>query len=240
MNNNENKYRFRFKQFGVNDSECAMKVGTDGVLIGAWANIVQSQKVLDVGSGSGLISLMIAQRSNATIIGIEIDEPAATQSKYNIDASPWANRITIINSNFIEWATNTNQRFDHIVSNPPFFNSGPTAPNTSRAIARHNNSLDYGNLIKFSKELLSENGRMSIISPIERKEDIIFYSELEELHISRLTQVYSKIGGKATRFLWELSKNKRATEYSSISIRDCNNNFSQEYIDLTNDFYLNF
>lgn len=240
MNNNENKYRFKFKQFGINDSKSAMKIGTDGVLLGAWANIEQSQNILDVGSGSGLISLMIAQRSKANIIGIEIDKSAASQSIENIESSPWANNIKIINSDFIEWATITEQRFDHIVSNPPFFNNGPIAPNASRAIARHNSSLDYNQLLKHSKRLLTKDGKISIISPIERKDDIIFYSELEQLYISRLTQVYSKVGGKETRLLWEFSNTKKAPEYSSISIRDYNNEFSQEYKLLTNDFYLNF
>lgn len=241
MSNNY-KYRFQFKQFGINDSECAMKIGTDGVLLGAWANIENSQKILDVGSGSGLIALMLAQRSNASITGIEIDPLAAKQSIENKNDSPWSNRISIINSDFIEWSSIPHNiaQFDHIVSNPPFFNNGPVAPDESRAIARHCNSLGYEQLIKLSKKLLTNNGKLSIISPIERHNDIIFYSELEQLFISRLTHVHSKEEGKATRLLWEFSKIKSTTEYSTLSIRDTNNNFSQEYINLTNEFYLNF
>ena len=183
--NNNNKYRFQFKQFGINDSECAMKIGTDGVLLGAWANIEQSHSILDVGSGSGLISIMLAQRSDATITGIEIDSFASNQSIENINASPWRNRISVINTDFIVWASMAHNfsQFDHIVSNPPFFNNGPVAPNESRAIARHCNSLGYEQLIKLSKKLLTDNGKLSIISPFERQDDIIFYSELEQIFI---------------------------------------------------------
>ncbi len=242
MNDIGNKFRFQFKQFGINDSKCAMKIGTDGVLLGAWANINQTQNILDIGSGSGLISLMMAQRTNANICGIEIDDDAAKQSIENIKYSPWANRITIINSNFIDWAIANNEiyKFDHIISNPPFFNNGPTAPNASRALARHSHSLDYNQLLNLSKDLLAENGKISVISPIERENDIIFYATLENLYISRLTHVNSKEGGKTTRILWEFSKIKCSTDYSTITIRDDKNNYSQEYINLTNEFYLNF
>lgn len=242
MNDLSNKFRFQFKQFGLNDSKCAMKIGTDGVLLGAWANINQAKNILDIGSGSGLITLMVAQRSNANVCGIEIDEDAAKQSVENIKWSPWSNRITIINSDFIAWCTANNEipKFDHIVSNPPFFNNGPTAPNASRALARHNNSLDYNQLLNLSKELLSEDGKISVISPIDRENDIIFYSTIEHLYIHRITHVYSKEGGKATRILWEFSKRKCSTQHSSIAIRDCNNNYSQDYINLTREFYLNF
>ena len=126
------------------------------------------------------------------------------------------------------------------MSNPPFFNNGPISTFQSRAIARHKNSLGYEQLIKLSKRLLTDDGKLSIISPIERKDDIIFYSELEQMFISRLTNVYSKEGGKITRILWEFSKIKCATEYASLSIRNINNSFSQEYVNLTTEFYLNF
>ncbi len=239
--NYNNKYRFQFKHFSINDSDCAMKIGTDGVLLGAWADVSASSNVLDIGSGSGLISLMAAQRSNASITGIEIDPLAAKQSIENIKDSHWSNRISIINSDFVVWASMPHNIscFDHIVSNPPFFNNGPVAPNRQRATARHSNSLGYDQLIKLSKKLLTDNGKLSIISPVERQDDIIFYSELEHMFISRLTHVYSRTGGKATRLLWEFSKIKCTTEYTSLSIRETNNNFSQEYINLTTDFYLN-
>lgn len=239
--NNDNKYRFQFKQFGINDSECAMKIGTDGVLLGAWANIQQSHKILDVGSGSGLISLMLAQRCNASITGIEIDSFATKQSIENINASPWKNRISVINADFIEWASMAHNfsQFDLIVSNPPFFNNGPVAPNEYRAIARHCNSLGYEQLIKLSKLLMTYNGKLSFISPYERKDEIIFYCDIAKLYITKLVDVYSKEGGKIVRTLWEIGNINCSTNYSKISIRSKDNNYSKEYIDLTKDFYLN-
>lgn len=238
----DKKYSFRFKRFGVNDSDCAMKIGTDGVLLGAWCNVVKSHKVLDVGSGSGLIALMIAQRSEALITGIEIDPSATRQSTENIESSPWGDRIGIVNADFVEWASNetNNHRFDHIVSNPPFFSNGPTAPQSARATARHDDTLGYDQLINLSKRLLTPDGKLSIISPIERKDDIIFHCELAQMHISRLTTVYSKNGGKAVRIMWEIGLEKATTTTSVINIRNSHNQYSSEYIELTKDFYLNF
>lgn len=241
MVNSEKKYRFQFKQFGVNDCDCAMKVGTDGVLLGAWCDVSKSKQVLDVGSGCGLISLMIAQRCDADILGIEIDLAAAKQSIENITKSHWSKRINIINDDFVKWSNMiaSEKQFDHIVSNPPFFSNGPAAPLTARATARHDESLSYEQLIYSSKKLLCNNGKLSMISPIERKDGIIFCCELAQMHISRLTTVYSKSGGKASRIMWELSNGKCVTQQSSLTIRNCENKFSDEYIKLTNDFYLN-
>lgn len=218
-----------------------MKVGTDGVLLGAWCDVENAERVLDVGSGCGLIALMIAQRCEADIRGIEIDTAAAMQSIENINDSIWSNRIGIINEDFVKWANSIDgeKQFDHIVSNPPFFTNGPTAPLTARATARHDESLSYEQLINLSKTLLCDNGKLSMISPIERKDDITFCCELAQMHISRLTTVYSKPGGKASRILWELSKRKCVTQQSSLTIRNAENNFSDEYINLTKDFYLN-
>lgn len=234
-----NKFRFQFKHFGINDSECAMKIGTDGVLLGAWADVKLSHNILDIGSGSGLISLMLAQKSNANITGIEIDKNAAKQSIDNINNSPWKNRITIINDDFTQWANNLD-KFDHIVSNPPFFNNGPIAPSKNRATARHEKILGYDQLIKLSIQLLTDDGKLSIISPYNRKNDIIFYCELSQLYISRITNVYSKEDGKPVRILWEICKNKCPLTQSNISIRNNNNEYSIEYMNLTKDFYLNF
>jgi tRNA1Val (adenine37-N6)-methyltransferase len=242
MNDQQQKYRFRFKQFGVNDDKCAMKIGTDGVLLGAWCDISSANNILDIGSGSGLISLMIAQRCNALITGVEIDSSAVEQSIDNINSSPWNNRINIVNNNFIDWAQDENlfEKFDHIVSNPPFFNSGPIAPSSIRAMARHENSLSYEQLIKLSVPLLTSNGKISIISPIERKNDITYYCEFYRLNTSRITLISSKHNASPNRILWEFSKQKCATIQEHIYIRDENNQYSEDYITLTKDFYLIF
>lgn len=240
MSEKQQNYRFRFKQFGINDSSCAMKIGTDGVLLGAWADVESSHNILDIGSGSGLISLMVAQRSNATVIGIEIDSNAAIQSIENINNTPWKERLTIINSDFTNWASTQQCQFDHIVSNPPFFSSGPKAPTTARATARHENSLTYEFLIKSASQLLTKDGKLSIISPFDRKDDIIFCCELFQLYISRITLVSSKPNCTPNRILWEICRQKQISSHTHLFIRTENNGYSEDYINLTKDFYLNF
>ena len=157
-------------------------------------------------------------------------------------ASPWVNRISIINADFVKWASNSDlhHQFDHIVSNPPFFNNGPSAPSLLRATARHDNSLGYEQLIKLSKLLMSDNAKLSFISPYDRKNDIIFYCDLAKLYISKLTNVYSKEGGSIVRTLWEIGNIKCRTIYSEITIKSKDNKYNKEYIELTKDFYLNF
>ena len=238
--NKQRETIFRFKQFHIKNEISAMKVGTDGVLLGAWANISSDSKILDIGSGTGLISLMAAQRSEAQIIGVEIDTPAYIESLENIQASPWNNRITIINddiNNIVESLLNVS----HIISNPPFFENGIVAPDTSRATARHCNTLGFDRLIHISSKVLPMNGKLSFVSPFENKENIIYSASLNKMYISRYTEVYSNPKKKhPIRILWELTKQEERTDTSHIYIRDCNNQYTSEYINLTKDFYLNF
>ena len=127
---------FRFKQFTIHQEKCAMKVGTDGCLLGAWVDLSQSQRILDVGCGSGLIAIMTAQRcTNVTITGIEIDNEAASQATENAESSPWAERIEIICEDFLKFTPE--QQFDTIVSNPPYFSNSLKCPNDKRNKARH-------------------------------------------------------------------------------------------------------
>ena len=239
MNKNRESV-FKFKQFHVKNEISAMKVGTDGVLLGAWADISSSKNILDIGTGTGLIALMAAQRSNATIIGVEIDSNAANEAKENINASPWQNRIYIINKD-ITHVVNDLGNFDHIVSNPPFFENGVLAPDSSRATARHCNSLNFSSLISIAKNLLSDNGKLSFISPYESKENIIYNATLNDMNISRYTEVFSNPKKKIpVRILWELTPLNNPINKSQFFIRDINNQYSSEYINLTKEFYLNF
>lgn len=231
---------FRFKKFHVKHELSAMKVGTDGVLLGAWMDISTSTSILDIGSGSGLISLMAAQRCNAKITAIEIDPIAANEAKENISASPWADRITIINDDFISWVkNNSTAKYDHIVSNPPFFSNGIIAADCNRAMARHGNGLDYNAIISAAPFLLSKKGQLSLISPVNRKDDIIFFANMAKMNISRLTEVSSIDGQSPIRLLWELSIASPKTVSQKLSIRKNGTEYSDEYMNLTKDFYLN-
>ena len=148
---------FRFKQFVINQENCAMKVGTDGCLLGAWANLETSHMILDIGCGSGLIAIMAAQRCpSATITGVEIEEGASQQARENAEASPWSNRIEIINSDFLSYFPN--EKFDTIVSNPPYFVNSLKCKDSSRTVARHTSTLTFAELMSNAYRLLNTEG----------------------------------------------------------------------------------
>ena len=156
---------FRFKKFTVYHDRCAMKGGTDGVLLGAWVNVL-GENVLDVGTGTGLISLMMAQRNDKVVIdAIDIDGDAVSQAKDNIYNSPFGNRIKCWNASLQEFSSKVEKRYDVIVSNPPFFVQSLKSPNKERSLARHTDSLPIEDLIGLSASLLSQTGRISFIYP---------------------------------------------------------------------------
>lgn len=231
---------FRFKQFDIKNERSAMKVGTDGVLLGAWCDIATAKKVLDIGAGTGLIAIMVAQRnSDARIIGIEIDSDAASEAMQNVDASPWRERIGIINDDFIKIAqANRLGKFDHIVSNPPYFSSSVTAPDVKRTLARHCSTLNYASLIELSSQLLNPNGKLSVISPADCYDDIIFLASLYHLSVSRITKVLSTPQSQPIRILWEFTPKTSALQNGQIVIQKAPNIYTPEYIALTRDFYL--
>ena len=137
---------FQFKQFTIQQDQCAMKVGTDGVLLGAWVDLTNKKKCLDVGTGTGLIALMMAQRTaEAHITAVEVDEEAVVQARRNVLNSPWKDRVEMVHCNFLSFQPN--QKFDSIVSNPPYFTNNLISPDKQRTLARHNNHMTYSELI---------------------------------------------------------------------------------------------
>ncbi len=142
-----------------------MKVGTDGVLLGAWADCDNAKRILDIGTGTGLIALMMAQRSQAQIDAIEIDEHASEQAIENVNRSPWASRVNVINKSLQDYSKVENKAYDLIVSNPPYFQNSMFAPDKKRTDARHNSNLELEDLLKGAKKLLSNDGKLSIILP---------------------------------------------------------------------------
>lgn len=217
-----------------------MKVGTDGVLIGAWADVENIKSVLDIGCGTGLISLMIAQRCNAVITGVEIDNLAADECKYNFDNSPWKDQLSLIHADFNS-LQNNEQKFDLIISNPPFFTNGITAPDKSRAIARHCETLNYASLIAFATKHLSETGKLAFIAPADKNDEIVNAITRNDLHIVRQTDIFSKPSKDvAVRTLWEISPKEQEKINFSLYIRNDDNTYHNDYINLTKDFYLNF
>ena len=240
---------FRFKRFEVANSLSAMKVGTDGVLLGAWAGVPEtvtgsemdggrSVRVLDVGTGSGLIALMMAQRfQQAQVTGIDIVEDACREAKANVDSSPWGDRIDIVCADFTEYAASAVVGpFDSVVSNPPFFKTELKASDRGRMLARHGTGLDYAAIMNAcARGLLSPDGILSMVSPVEREADITFDMELSGLRLSRLTRVWTKSNAPApSRLLWEM---RRAKTASPPIVNDLLIG-SDEYKSLTGDFYL--
>lgn len=230
---------FSFKKFHVIDDDCAMKVGTDSVMLGAWAELTDVTNVLDVGSGSGILALIMAQRTerqNALITAVEIDENACRNCRENFNLSPWKDRLRIINGDFKD----IEDKFDIIISNPPFFLNDLKSPDKSRSLARQGYTLNYQSLIRFAATHLNENGSLVFVSDI-RAENLIDF----ELNLSDMTNIrktYVKASGykPPKRILWQAPfKEGYTTQSEEIIIRE-GNEFSDQYIDLTKDFYLKF
>lgn len=229
---------FRFKKFSINQGQTAMKVGTDGVLLGAWANAENATKILDVGTGTGLIALMMAQRfPSSNITGIEIDQNACLQAKENVSASIFNQRVEIIQCDFLEWSSEL--RFGSIVYNPPFYLNWHKSESESRSIARHGNPNQLIDWIEKSKELLTEDGIISLIIPLNYFE---FLNEnINELHINRILQVKPKSSKPVHRVLIEMSRVKNQFSEEIIEIeQNERHHYSDLYVNLCKDFYLNF
>ncbi len=233
------RHTFRFKQFVVRQRDSAMKVGTDGVLLGSWAVVNGCSRIWDVGCGTGLIALMMAQRSNALVSAVELDLAAANEARWNVEQSPWSERIDVHCGDVFDLSENLPHP-DLIVCNPPFFTQSLQAPDEARAKARHEASLGCASLIRLATRVLTEAGRLCFIAPADRCDDIILACALEGLYIARQTEVCGVVGKSPVRILWEISRDKCSTEKSSISIRLSDGSFTPEYIELTKDFYLKF
>lgn len=229
---------FRFKQFAVSDRRCGMKVGTDGVLLGAWAQApvtTDKLQILDVGTGCGVIALMMAQRyADARITAVEVNHEAIADASDNIAASPWADRISIVDSDFRD----IEGSFDLIVSNPPFFVNGESAPDSSRAMARHAAGLSPLTLIQWGMEHLNESGKLALIAPVELSDDIAVQAVFSRMTIVRRVDVITSKRRGIARTLWEFSPvASGATSANEKGLLEVN---SPEYIEITKDFYLHF
>lgn len=231
---------FRFKQFLIKQESAAMKVGTDGVLLGAWAEINNINSVLDIGTGSGVIALMLAQRSNAIVHAVEIDQSSALQAKYNFENSPWSSRMTIDSISLQEFTKKSNSKFDLIVSNPPYFNKSLKSPSPERTLTRHTDELPNVDLLDGVKKLLAPDGRFCAIFPYT--EGNIFIAEATNygLYCNRKLFVQTKPDKPIIRILTEFSLHKNRLPDSTISIHTSNGEYTHEYKKLTVDFYLAF
>lgn len=228
---------FTFKQFHVQHDRCAMKVGTDGVLLGCWTDVPAAGSVLDIGTGSGLIALMIAQRTNAQIDAIDIASDAYEQACVNFAQSPWNERLKAHIAPIQEWQHEA--LYDLIISNPPYFNNSLKNPDKGRELARHTDSLSYAELIAHSVRLLKDRGRLSIILPAEAESEVCSIADAHGLHLSRVTRVYSKECKPVRRIL--LSWTKQADSIvreDRLVLENAEGGRSTQYQELAKDFYL--
>jgi len=219
---------------------CAMKVGTDGVLLGAWTKIPQSGNVLDVGTGTGLLALMVAQKNPLlTIDALEIDPQAALQANENVKHSPWATQVTVHQADFFNWSPK--KLYDLIICNPPFLNQGPPARTTQRMLARSEKYFSINEFLSKAQSMLTPFGFLSLILPYEKFESTII-NQNTKLSLSRLLKVKPTPQKNYNRALIELSLNIDVTpEVDELTIEmDSRHQYSREYIDLTRDFYLKF
>lgn len=237
---------FRFKQFSLDDSLCAMKVGTDSVLLGAWTDFGNAHKILDIGTGSGLLSMMAAQKCQASITAIDIEEGCYNQAIINFNSSIWYERLTCLHSsldNYFKSALELKNEgsFDHIITNPPWFSRSLKSDNKNRNTARHNDDLPPDELIKSVAGLLVTGGVFSLILPYSDKEFLKTLCSVNNLQPVRETVVIPREGKEPNRvMLGFIKNNETVTSYSTITIRDTEGNFTSSYRELTKPFYLNF
>lgn len=215
-----------------------MKVGTDGVLLGAWANCSNTKKILDIGTGSGLIALMLAQRSSAQIDAIDIDEDAYNQAKINFENSPFNERLSVKRISLQDYPAT--QKYDLLVSNPPYFSQSLKSPDIGRNFARHNDDLSLEELFSKSKSLLNDTGRLALIYPFDGFENLDSIAYKYNFYLIRKTTVLPTKGALPKRVLLEYSLGKETGCIANeLYIEKARHQYSDEYLALIKEYYLN-
>ncbi len=232
---------FAFKQFKIDQSKCAMKVGTDAVLLGAWVNYPSAKSILDIGTGTGIIALMLAQKIGGKIDAIDIDESAYVQATENVNASKWKDRISIYHESLQEFARNRNSSYDLIVSNPPYFVDSSKALEESRTNARHTDLLPYKDLLEGVLKLLNTGGKFYAILPKKESELFCEMAAEQKLYLTKLTRVITRTDKPEKRLLMRFEFSPKPISEDSITIEDdARHSYTNEYKELTRDYYLNF
>lgn len=231
---------FQFKEFSVNQDRCAMKIGTDSVLLGSWTSIEsQPFSVLDIGAGTGILSLMLAQRSDAQMIeALEIDDLAYEQCVDNFEQSPWNDRLFCYHASLEEFAEEIDDTYDLILCNPPFYSEDYKTSNSQRDLARFQDAMPFNQLIESVGALLSKQGVFSAIIPFSEEEKFISLTSKAGLFPKRITRVKGSPNSKIKRSLLEFSYQKSQIETSELVIETSRHQYTQDYINLTKDFYL--
>jgi tRNA1Val (adenine37-N6)-methyltransferase len=232
---------FVFKQFTILQDKCAMKVGTDAVLLGSWVTTSGAKTILDIGTGTGIIALMLAQKSDAVVDAIDIDNNAYLQAIQNISNCKWKNRIHVHHTSIQQFAAIQNHKYDLIVSNPPYFVDSSKAIEESRTNARHTDQLPFDDLLNGVLNLLNTEGKFYVILPTKESQGFREMAEKQNLFLTKLTRVITRTDKPEKRLLMKFEFIKKEVIEDSIVIenegRHC---YTDEYIELTKDYYLGF
>jgi tRNA1Val (adenine37-N6)-methyltransferase len=230
---------FQFKQFTIKQDRCAFKVGTDGVLLGAAAYVTLAESIIDIGAGTGLVSLMLAQRSHAEIISIEPDVQSFRQLCENINESKWTDRIEAINTALQDY--HPERKFDLIVSNPPFFSDSLRNPDPRKSASRHNDSLSSGDLLDGVSRLLEDEGIFQVIMPYAEGNVLIAEAAGYRLYCNEILKVKPMITSPVRRLVLSFSRKKSKLNERFLTIeKGARHDFTPEYVELTREFYLKF
>ncbi|CAM4291648.1 tRNA1(Val) (adenine(37)-N6)-methyltransferase [Zobellia roscoffensis] len=231
---------FKFKQFQIDQDRCAMKVGTDGVLLGAWASIDNNpESILDIGAGTGLIALMMAQRSMAdTIDALEIDEDAYEQCVSNFEASDWGDRLFCYHAGLDEFVEEWEDPYDLVISNPPFYSEDVSSGDASRDTARQNQSLPFDELLEGVSKLMAPKGSFATIIPYKEEEWFIEMAATFKLYPKHVTRVKGNSTSDIKRSLLQFGFEEVRLVTDELTIEIARHEYTDAYVALTKDFYL--
>lgn len=235
---------FRFKQFSIDQTNAPFKVGTDGILLGAWCNTTEAKNSIDIGTGTGIIAIMLAQRTNNPVTAVEINETAYKQAVANVDMSPWKENIQLTNKSLQQYCNqfSLEQKFDLIVSNPPYFVNSLKSQDIDKSNARHTDTLSQKDIIIRSKQIITNKGKLCVVLPKDEGTQFIKTAIENGWFLTKLTNVYPNPKKPIKRLLIELSLAFKPTIEDSIIIESGNarHDYTEEYKALTKEFYIIF
>ena len=237
------KPAFHFKQFSIVQQRAAMKLNTDGVLLGAWTNTEGATNILDIGTGTGILALMMAQKTNSLskITAVEIDANSCLDASHNFKSSPFSEKIHLINDSIQNFASYSTEKFDLIISNPPYFTDGTSPTDSNRANVKHAIKLPHRELLQSVAELLTDDGCFNLILPYPEGKKFIKSAAEFQLYPENITHVISVEGRPVERLLIRMVKHQTETMFENITIKYANKTtFTHEYTEMTKDFYLKF
>lgn len=231
---------FQFKEFSVNQDQCAMKIGTDGVLLGAVASVDQQPfAVLDIGAGTGIIPLMLAQRCDAEVLdALEIDDKAYEQCVDNFEQSPWGDRLFCYHASLQEFAEEIDDTYDLITCNPPFYKDDVKSGNEARDLARFEDAMPFEHLVVCVSKLLHEDGIFSVILPYKEQQHFIALASEVKLSPNTILNIRGNKNSDLKRCIINFSFSENTIKTTELVIENSRHNYTEDYINLTKDFYL--